>query len=84
MPYQCYDGAETAGTVFLAFHLGKEATDVGGGVVAVAISVHGAETGGVYSRCAIQRIDMKAGVVGKAVHTVFLCHIACLLQGIAL
>ena len=37
-----WHGAETTGTVFLAFHLGKEATDIGGGVVAVAISVHGA------------------------------------------
>ena len=38
--HQCYDCAETAVAVLLAFHLGKEAADVGGGIVAVAETVH--------------------------------------------
>lgn len=39
---QAGNGTGAVRNGILAFHLGKEATDIGGGVVAVAISVHGA------------------------------------------
>ena len=83
MAHKGYHGAKTAVAVLFAFHLGKEATDVGGSIVAVAETVHCAKACGEYSRSAIKCIYMQTCIIGEAVHPVLLCHIACLLQGVA-
>ena len=61
----------------------KQATDVGIGVVAVAVSVHLAKAGGVDSRLTAQGIYLQTCVVGKTVHTIVLRHILGFLPGIS-
>ena len=69
---QGYDCTETAVAVLLAFHLGKEAADIGGGIMTIAKTIHCAKSGCEHTGSTVECIDMQTGIVGKAVHAILL------------
>ena len=79
-----YDCTEASLACLCLFNLVEQASYVGIGIMAFAISVHGTETSRIDSWCSAECIYLQASVVGKTIYAVVLMDISCLLQGIAL
>ena len=76
--YERNHGAKACAAIVVVAQFAQQLLHVGLRVVALAAGIAGA----IDAWCAVQRIYLKARIVGKAVHVVVVIHVLGLLQGI--
>ncbi len=77
------DGAEAGGACFCILQLVEEALDIGIRIMTLAVAVHGTETCRKNTWGTSEGIHLQTCIVSKAIYSVMLVDVTCLLQRIA-
>ena len=62
----------------------QQAMDIGLGIMTLAVAVHLPEACREDTRSTVEGLDLESGIIGKAIETIVVMHVACLLQCVAL